>query len=305
MSFENKMFKGVITALVTPFTKEDTLDIEAFKRLLQLQKDAFGLVIAGSTGEGVCLTPDEFKTLISISKEQTKNQLIIASSGSNCTNTALKLQEIAEDAGADAHLSVAPYYNKPNQQGLFKHFSTLAKQAKKPIILYNNPARCIIEIQPDTVKRLMLEHEMILGIKQADTSMDKLSLLLENKEKHRPDFCILSGEDDAFWPFLEKGADGIISMSSNIALFEMNTVYKNQVQEKAYAEKIAQKLLPLYKLLFSHANPLVIKTIMADLGLIENQFRSPLCPLVLSEQEVILSSFKEHAYLQLVKNLCP
>lgn len=293
----NEKFKGIFTAVVTPFNNDGSIDIDSFTRLLILQKNADGLIIGGTTGESSTLQGNDLEYLIKTAKNSLPNMTIIAATGSNCTNKALALQEIAQIAAADAHLSIVPYYNKPTQKGLFAHFSALSKNSSLPIIMYNNPARVIINLELSTIQTLVSECKNIVAIKEANTDLVRLKNLTNI-------INVLGGDDEAFWPFLQAGACGMISTISNIALFEMQTVMKafanNDIE---YAKKITLKLEDLSKIIFSYNNPIAIKTILAHLNLIKPNWRLPLCALETQEQNNLLNKFKDFEWLKLVKEI--
>ena len=293
----NNSFKGIFTAIVTPFDSNGKIDLDSFTKLLTLQKNADGIIIAGTTGESSCLESHELSLLIKTTKSVLPKMPIIAATGSNCTNKALALQEVAQTAGADAHLSIVPYYNKPTQKGLFSHFSALAKASSLPIILYNNPSRVIINLEIATIQSLVSEHENIVAIKEANTDLARLKNLISS-------INVLGGDDEAFWPLLQAGACGMISTISNIALFEMQTVMKAFANNDSdYAKKIALKLEDLSKLIFTHNNPIVIKTVLANLNLIKPNWRLPLCALETQEQNNLLNKFKDFEWLSLLKEV--
>lgn len=299
---DTKRFGGVFSALVTPFKEDGSLDVGAYSEFLARQKadGIHGIVVAGSTGESATITIDEKKALVKAVKEA--GLTVIAGAGSNCTKDAAWAHQEMADVGADATLQVAPYYNKPNQRGLFEHFSAIAQSSKLPLIIYNVPARTNIDIHPQTVVDLALAHENIVGIKDANTDMERLTIMLGKVRSARPDFVVLSGEDGTFLPFMALGGDGIISVVSQIAASEMLTLYRSAKNgDYIYAQKIAYKLAALCKLLFTHPNPLPIKTIVSALGYMENTFRLPLCPLLPEEKEQLLAGLKDYAFLKSFK----
>lgn len=297
-------FGGVFTALVTPFNSNDELDKNAFSELLARQKVSGinGIVVAGSTGESACLSLEEKKTLVKMAKAETSLP-IVAGAGSNCTKDAVLAHQIMADVGADTTLQVVPYYNKPTQKGLFEHFSAIAKSSSLPMILYNVPGRTGIDIHPETVLELALAHENIIGIKDANTDMERLSIMF-HKLSARPDFLVLCGEDGAFLPFLSQGGDGIISVVSHIAAKEMLAIYSTFQNggDLIYAQKIAMKLSGLCKLMFTHPNPIPIKTVLALMGIIEKNFRLPLCPMSKADEEILVEALSEFKFLQSFKS---
>lgn len=304
MSKHNPTFSGVYSALVTPFDRHGELDCQALHALIAQQKvDGInGIVVAGSTGEAVTLNLDERQKLVKEARDQAESMTVIAGAGSNCTKTAVALQKAMEDAGAHATLHVVPYYNRPTQRGLVAHFSAIAKAARIPIILYNVPGRTGVDMAPQTVATLALEHENIVGIKDANTNMERLSDLMRLSRAQRPDFTVLCGEDSAFLPFLALGADGIISVVSQVATVEMLALYHSFFRgDITYAQKVAQKLNGFCELMFSHTNPIPIKTVLAQAGYLEKSFRLPLCELSHDEEQQLLEACRNFEFIKNLK----
>lgn len=304
-------FRGVHSALVTPFTSDGALDIEAFQRLMKQQKNdgIHGFVLAGSTGEGPTLRLEERVIMVKEALKIAGDEMVVtAGAGSNCTRTAIEQQKAMEEAGAHASLQVVPYYNKPTQDGLFAHFSAIAEASSIPIILYNATGRTGIDIHPKTVAKIAKHHPNVIGIKDANTNVERLIDLIALCRKERSDFLILTGEDSAFLPFLALGADGNISVTSQIAATEMLTLYNCFKQgELSYAQKIAGRLNGLCKLMFSHPNPIPLKTILSHMGIIEKVWRLPLTPLREHEEAELVAqcrtfnfihSFKKSGFLR-------
>ncbi|HXW53497.1 MAG TPA: 4-hydroxy-tetrahydrodipicolinate synthase [Myxococcota bacterium] len=297
-------FAGVHTALVTPFDRDGAIDHSALTEILAMQRmdGISGVVLAGSTGEAPTLTMAERIELVKTAKDHSKDMPIIVGAGSNCTKDAVLLQKTMEDAGADATMQVVPYYNKPTQRGMFEHFSAIAKAAKIPVFLYNASGRTGVDLMPKTIGALVKEHENIVGIKDANTNMERLCDLCLLTKTVRPQFLIMSGEDSALLPFLALGGDGVVSVASHIATSEMMALYHAaQNGDLIYAQKIAQKMNGLCKLLHSHPNPIPIKTIMASMGLLEKSFRLPLCALSSDEEAVLLKNLAEFAWIKQLK----
>jgi 4-hydroxy-tetrahydrodipicolinate synthase len=304
MNTTSSKFTGIHSALVTPFNQKGELDLIALSELIALQKvdGIHGIVLAGTTGEAPTLTMDERQEMVRAAKESAGSMVITAGAGSNCTKDAIEMQKAMEDAGADATLQVVPYYNKPTKRGLKEHFSAIAKSARKPVILYNAAGRTGIDIAPETVAVLAKEHDNIIGIKDANTNMERLSDLMMLTKEARPDFLVLCGEDSAFLPYLALGADGIISVVSQVATTEMLALYRAAVgDDLVYAQKIARKLNGFCKLMFSHTNPIPIKTVLAAMGLMEKSFRLPLCPLSPDEEAVLLKKCHDFSYIKNLK----
>ncbi len=298
-------FRGVHSALVTPFDQNGELDNLALKRLMIQQKSEgiHGFVLAGSTGEGPTLGLEERIAMVKMAKEVAASEMIVtAGAGSNCTASAIKLQKAMEEAGADATLQVVPYYNKPTQDGLFAHFSAIAKAATIPIILYNATGRTGIDISPLTVAKIARHHPNVIGIKDANTNVERLIDLIALCRQERSEFLILSGEDSGLLPFLSLGADGIIGVTTQIAATEMLTLYNCfKKGELSYAQKIAGRLNGLCKLMFSHPNPIPIKTILAHMGMIEKFWRLPLTPLNEADEAELLAKCRTFTFIESFK----
>ena len=259
-------------------------------------------MIGGTTGESSTLEPCDLDYLLKLAKNLLPNKTIIAATGSNCTKKALELQKIAQKAQADALLSIVPYYNKPTQKGLFAHFSFLAQNTDLPMIIYNNPARTIIDIEINTLKNLLSQHKNIVGLKESNTNMQRVDDIYSMLKEHDYKLSIMGGDDECFAQFMQHNAAGMISTISNLCLFEMQTAYKAFEQnEYDYACKIAHKLEAFSRLIFSYSNPLVLKTILAHMNLIKPYFRLPLCPLEQNEQDKIINEFNKFDWLKINK----
>lgn len=281
-------FDGVHTALVTPMA-DGHIAYDDTEKLIeaQLAGGINGLVAVGTTGESPTLDNDEHIGFIRFVAERVGGRVpVIAGTGSNATDEAIELVRRADAAGADAHLQVAPYYNKPSQEGLFLHFSAIAQATEQPIILYSIPGRCGIAIEVDTVARLYEAHPHILGIKEAGGSCDRVSQLYQ---KLGPDFLILSGDDSLTLPFMTCGATGVISVASNIVPARIVEMV-SQALRGDYPAAIAanHQLYPLFKNLFIEPNPVPCKYALQRLGLIGSaEVRPPLCAPSESTRQVI------------------
>lgn len=272
-------FAGAYTALVTPF-REGRLDEEALERLVedQIQAGIDGLVAVGTTGESPTLSMEEHIRVIELCVQFARGRKpVIAGTGANATAEAVHLVKAAEEVGADAHLQVAPYYNKPSQEGLFRHFLTVAENATKPVILYNIPGRCGVDIQPETVRRLSEASDRIVGIKEAGGSADRVSQL---REVLPADFTILSGDDSLTLPFMAVGARGVISVASNVIPGEVARMVR-LFNEGQAGEALAlhERYYPLFKVLFIETNPAPVKAALALRGAIREEVRLPLAPV--------------------------
>jgi len=271
------MFKGVYTALVTPF-RNGKLDEEAYIALVnrQVEQGVDGVVPVGSTGESSTLSPEEHLHVIELAVKTVAGRIkVVAGTGANSTVEAIHLTQAAEKLGADASLLVAPYYNKPSQDGLFEHFSQIARSVKIPLILYSIPGRCGIEIGVETVRRLAEANPNIVSIKEAGGNSDRVSQLMDAVKK--PVFTILSGDDPLTLSFMAVGAQGVISVASNVIPAEVCAMVRAFAAGKtAEALRIHQKYYSLYKNLFVETNPVPVKTALSMMGKCTEEVRLPL-----------------------------
>jgi len=285
-------FTGTYTALVTPF-KEGQVDDAALERLIRLQIKAGvdGVVPVGTTGESPTLDYDEHIRVIELSVKYAAGRItVLAGTGGNSTKEAIFLTRRAEDVGADGSLQVAPYYNKPSQEGLYQHFRAIARATRLPIVLYSIPGRCGVEIAVDTVSRLARDCKNIVGIKEAGGNADRVSQL---RAALGPRFTILSGDDSLTLPFMAVGAQGVISVASNVAPREVAQMVRAFASGKAaLARKYHERLYPLFKDLFIETNPVPVKAALAMMGLIEEEYRLPLAPLQPGNRQALTRTLK-------------
>jgi 4-hydroxy-tetrahydrodipicolinate synthase len=281
------MFTGTYTAIVTPF-KNGNIDEAAFKNLIarQVRARVDGIVPVGTTGESPTLDYEEHIAVIELAVKFANGRIkVIAGTGANSTSEALYLTKAAEDVGADASLQVAPYYNKPNQEGLFHHFRAIAQETRLPLILYSIPSRCGIEIAVQTVKRLAAKFKNVVAIKESGGNPDRVSQL---RAAAGPKFTILSGDDALTLPFMSVGAHGVISVASNVVPREVVQMVKAWRSGRAAAAlKLHDALYPLFKDLFIETNPGPVKAALAMMGLIEEEYRLPLIPMNPLNREVL------------------
>jgi 4-hydroxy-tetrahydrodipicolinate synthase len=275
------MFTGTHTALITPFTKDGKIDELRLRQLVEQQIAAGidGLVPCGTTGESPTLDHEEHNHVIElVVKFVAKRCAVIAGTGSNSTAEAVFMTQYAKKVGADASLQVAPYYNKPTQAGLYAHFHAIAEQADIPLILYNIPGRCGVDIANDTIARLRSDlPKHIVGLKEATGIVDRVSQLRTLVDR---DFCILSGDDSLTLPLMSVGAVGAISVASNMIPREMTEMTHAALKgDFERAGRIHTKLFPLFKDLFIETNPVPLKAAMAMMGLCEETYRLPLVPM--------------------------
>lgn len=279
------MFKGTYTAIVTPF-KNGKVDEPALARLIhaQIKGGVDGIVPVGTTGESPTLSYEEHVHVVEFAVKTAAGRIkVLAGTGANSTEEAVYLTLAAQRAGADGSLQVAPYYNKPSQEGLFQHFRTIARATKLPIVLYSIPGRCGVEIGVDTVRRLATECRNIVGIKEAGGNADRVSQLRAACGRR---FTILSGDDSLTLPFMAVGADGVISVASNVIPREVARMVRAfAAQRLAEARKLHAKFYPLFKDLFLETNPVPVKAALAMLGQIEEEYRLPLVALSAKNRE--------------------
>lgn len=272
------MFKGAFTALVTPF-REGLFDSEAMAKHIDFQIDSGidGLVPCGTTGEASTLSHDEHVRIVRFTVEHVNGRVpVIAGSGSNSTSEALGLTERIKEAGVDACLMITPYYNKPTQEGLFRHFQTVAEKVDIPIILYNVPGRTGVNMLPETVARLA-RIPNVIGLKDATGDLKQASY---TRMMVPDDFVILSGEDALVYPLMAVGCQGVISVVSNVVPREMAALCRLFLEgDFEGARDFHQRLLPLCDALFVQTNPIPVKGALAMMGRIRNELRLPLVPL--------------------------
>jgi len=273
------MFKGSITAMITPF-KNGGLDEDAFRKFVdfQVENGTFGLVPCGTTGESPTLSHQEHRRVIEICIEQNNNRIpVIAGTGSNNTAEAIDLTRHAKECGADAALVVTPYYNKPSQEGLYRHFASIAEQVDGlPIVIYNIPGRSIVDMTVETMARLA-KIANIVGVKDATSDLVRP---IDTRIAIGPDFCQLSGEDATILPFLVQGGVGCISVTSNIAPRLCSDLHKAwQAGDLAEAMRLNERLIPLHHAMFCEPSPGPAKYAASLLGLCSSDVRLPLCDI--------------------------
>lgn len=271
------MFSGVYTALVTPFTKSGELDVQKLKDLVdfQIKEGISGLVPVGTTGESPTLSIKENIEVIDlVVKRSAGRKKIIAGTGANCTAEALEMTKAAKNIGADASLQVAPYYNKPSQEGLYRHFMTIADKVDLPIVVYNIPGRSGVNIETDTLMRLAI-HPNIVAVKEASGDMGQVMDVLKRKPEN---FDLLSGDDSIAMPITLLGGSGVISVASNILPAKMEEMIGAALRgEVEKARELHFNMLPFFKSMGLETNPLPVKSAMAIAGMVEEVFRLPLC----------------------------
>src|SRR4051812_37022243 len=287
---------GTITALATPF-RDGQVAWNDLKKLVahQLKSGINGLVPVGTTGESPTLDHEEHMEVIRYVIAEAKGRVpVIAGTGSNSTQEAVQLTKFSHDAGADAMLLVAPYYNKPSQEGMFRHFAEIAEVTDKPIVLYSIPGRCGVEIGVQTVERLRAKYAHVRWIKEAGGSVDRVDQL---KQAMGNDITVLSGDDSLTLPFMSVGAEGVISVASNLYAKEVGQMVKFALaNDFVKAAKLHRKLYPMFKAIFVEPNPVPIKYALVRAGIIDSaEVRSPLCEMPAATAralEAVLDSVK-------------
>jgi 4-hydroxy-tetrahydrodipicolinate synthase len=277
------MLTGSIVAIATPMRKGGALDLPALGKLIDFHvvNGTAGIVIVGTTGESPTVDFDEHCLLIKTAVEQARGRIpVIAGTGANATAEAIGLTAYAKEAGAHSCLSVVPYYNKPTQEGMYRHFRAIAEAVDLPLILYNVPGRTVADITNETVLRLA-EVRGIVGIKDATADVGRGSELIKAlRAERRHGFAVYSGDDIAALPLLLMGGHGVISVTANVAPRLVAEMCKAALAgDIAAARDRNDRLLPLHRKLFVEANPIPVKWALAQMGLIENALRLPLVPL--------------------------
>lgn len=262
-------YSGVMTALVTPMREDGAVDYESLARLVeqQIAGGVNALVAVGTTGESPTLDQKEHIEVIRQTSAFARGRTpVIAGTGSNSTAEALELVRLADEAGADAHLQVAPYYNKPSPEGLYRHFAAVAEATPKPIILYSIPGRCVIEIPVEVVARLRRQYPHVAWIKESGGSCDRVTALLQATGG---EVTVVSGDDSLTLPFIAAGAEGVISVASNLVPAAMSQMVRDARQgDLASARARHLELFPLFKALFAEPSPAPVKQALAEAGLI-------------------------------------
>jgi 4-hydroxy-tetrahydrodipicolinate synthase len=289
------MFGGTGTAVVSPF-KEGGVDFVSFGRFLngQIEGGVEFLVVLGTTGESPTVTADERAEIITFAVRTAAGRVpVVIGTGSNSTAGAVALSQQAEALGADGVLVVTPYYNKPTQEGLYQHFKAVAAAIKIPLIVYNVPGRTGTNILPETVHRLSRLLN-VAGIKEAAGDVAQIDTLVRLIKKDRPDFAILSGNDDQAFHLVNSGGDGVISVLSNVMPRETSDMIRLALAgEVEKARELHHRMFPLMKNLFMESNPIPVKYAVNRLGLCRNELRLPLVPATEKCMAVIDESLKE------------
>ncbi|RDY72107.1 4-hydroxy-tetrahydrodipicolinate synthase [Halobacillus sp. SY10] len=286
-------FGKVLTAMVTPFDRHGEIDFNKTTELVEylLNNGSDGLVIAGTTGESPTLTADEKVSLWShVVKTVAGRVPVIAGTGSNSTESSIKLSKRAEATGVDAIMLVAPYYNKPNQDGLYQHFKTIAGSVKLPVMIYNVPGRSVVRIQPETIMELS-KIENIVSLKEATGDLEGMAKIRAFTDEH---FSIYSGDDHLTLPAYAVGANGIISVSSHVIGNQMQAMLSLFEEGKwREAGDLHRKLLPVFNGMFSAPSPAPVKAALKIQGLETGGVRLPLVPLTKNEEAAVANCLQQ------------
>jgi 4-hydroxy-tetrahydrodipicolinate synthase len=287
------MIQGSLPAIVTPMNEDGSLDLPALRHLLDwhIAEGSDGIVVVGTTGESPTVDMDEHCALIRATVEHVAGRIpVIAGTGANSTSEAIELAVCAKAAGAVAHLSVVPYYNKPTQEGLYRHFKAIAEAVDLPLILYNVPGRTVADMSNETTLRLA-QVPGIIGIKDATGNLERGADLVKRAPAG---FAIYSGDDPTGLALVLLGGHGVISVTANVAPKLMHAmVFSGLAGDVKVAREINAQLLGLHKQLFCEANPIPVKWACARMGLIKNALRLPLTPLAPEFQDRVLAAMRD------------
>ncbi len=276
---QNNIFTGCGTALVTPFEADGSIALETFSGLInwQIESGVDFLVPCGTTGESTTITSEEYRLLLEQCVKTTDGRVpILAGAGTNDTRHAIQLSKIAQESGVDGVLSVTPYYNKPSQKGLLQHYGQILEAVNIPLVLYNVPSRTSINMQPSTVAELS-QHPGVIGLKDAGGNLEQTMCLLELE----PDFLVLSGDDAITLPMISIGAQGVISVASNVIPAEMSGLVKAaRGGDFETANDLHYRYINLMDILFIESSPMPVKYALAQMTKIQETYRLPMCSLL-------------------------
>jgi 4-hydroxy-tetrahydrodipicolinate synthase len=292
------MFQGSIVALVTPF-RGGKVDEAKLKELVEMHvaQGTDGIVPCGTTGESPTLSHDEHRRVVEIVVEAARKRLhVIAGTGSNATSEAIELTTHAKKAGAAGALVVNPYYNKPTQEGLYRHFRAVADAVDIPILAYNIASRTAINVETDTLVRLVKDCPNLVGVKEASGSLDQMTQVIL---ACGPDFSVLSGDDNLTLPLMSVGGRGVISVIANIVPRETaEMTHAALAGDWKLARELHLKLFPLARAAFMETNPIPVKEAMGMMGMLEPEFRLPMCPMGAANRERLRAILVQHGLLK-------
>jgi 4-hydroxy-tetrahydrodipicolinate synthase len=288
------IFKGAGVAIATPFKENGEVNYDEFARLIDFTIDGGvdAIIVCGTTGEAATMSEEEHMQVVKFCIDKVAHRVpVIAGTGSNCTETAIKLSKEAEEYGADAVLSVTPYYNKATQGGLYAHFSAIAKAINIPIILYNVPSRTGCNLLPETVAKLAREHKNIAAIKDATGNISQTIKMMSLAEG---DIDLYSGDDDQIVPIMSVGGLGVISVLANIAPGQTHEICQKCLDgDYAAARELQFKAYPLVKALFSEVNPIPVKSALKMIGFQAGPLRLPLTEMEPQNQDKLREEMKK------------
>jgi 4-hydroxy-tetrahydrodipicolinate synthase len=291
------MIKGSLVAIVTPMHEDESIDYDSYRKLIDwhIEQGTSAIVAVGTTGESPTVAPDEHLELIRVAVEQCNGRVpVIAGTGGNSTREAIELTIGARKHGADMTLQVVPYYNKPSQDGLYRHFRAVAESGELPVILYNVPGRTVADMSNDTIMRLS-EIPNIVGLKDATGDMPRASELMARLPE---DFAVYSGNDDSALALMSVGSHGVISVSANVAPGPMAKMCAAALAgDFTTAKQINDQLLSLHLGLFVEANPIPVKWALAKMGRMPAGIRLPMTPLAVSMHEKVTAALKSAGVL--------
>jgi 4-hydroxy-tetrahydrodipicolinate synthase len=286
------MIKGSLVAIVTPMHEDGSIDYERYRKLIDwhVASGTAAIVAVGTTGESPTVDVDEHCELVRVAVQQTAGRIpVIAGTGGNSTREAIELTAFAKTAGATSSLQVVPYYNRPTQEGMYRHFRAVTEAVDLPIIVYNVPGRTVADLANDTVERLA-ELPLVIGIKDATGDIPRGSDLIGRLPAR---FAIYSGNDDSALALMAMGSHGVISVVANLAPLQMAQMCAAALSgDWTRARALNQKLLPLHLKLFVEANPIPVKWAMQQMGLIDSGIRLPMTPLSGASQEIVASALR-------------
>lgn len=290
----NRLISGSTVALVTPFTEDGSVNYEALRRLVQFHREAGTDIIlpCGTTGESPTLSVAEQSEIIrTVRDEAGDSMLVAAGAGTNSTAHAVELSRNAEQAGAQAILSVAPYYNKPSQEGFYQHFRHIAEAVSVPIIIYNVPGRTASNVSAETILRLAYDFENILAVKEASTNIEQIMTLIDERPER---FSVMTGEDSLMLPFMALGGDGVISVAANQVPKEVKALIEAaKTGNLDEARKLNNKYRKLFRLNFIDSNPVPVKYALSLMGMAEEIYRLPLVPMADKNKAALKSELEK------------
>jgi 4-hydroxy-tetrahydrodipicolinate synthase len=289
----NRLITGSAVALVTPFRQDGSIDTESLRRLVRFQREAGTDIVipCGTTGESPTLSAEEQARIVRLVREEAGDSMLVAAgAGTNDTAHAIELSRNAEKAGAQAILSVAPYYNKPSQEGYYQHFAHVARAVSIPVILYNVPGRTGSNVSADTIIRLASDFGNILAVKEASDNFDQIAELIDRRPEQ---FSVLTGEDSLILPFMAMGGDGVISVAANqVPKAIKGLVEAMKAGNLDEARTINRTYRKLLKLNFIESNPVPVKYALAQMGMIGENYRLPLVPMSEANKGIMQEELK-------------